>query len=311
MQMSLRGLCCRRHRRKRLIEVCEVEPRTRRKRNSSLDNDEQLVEHTDVLQRVCICAAISGETLYIDLRPHARLKDVKKDIEQNWGIPPREQKLIVNGTTPDEECPVLKCRVRNVPTDITTIEPPSPSLQGNEPPLVISCLRVRISDFQLGDRVVAVKDSNYLEWRKAGDEGTICDWDKSAGMLSVFWHRHKATSPFDASDDTLDPYDMLRIISECPKLIPGDLVVTVANSVCVPWLRAGDEGTVETIDSSGTVSVHWSRHQQLSKFHVSSRDLARDTVAKLRRVFKAERSPANRAEDVDSLDDSIEETTST
>lgn len=187
---------------------------------------------------VKVVGALSGHELAVQCISCSTILAVKLEVDFHWDIPVQQQKLVAGDIVPQND-----------------VEVSSLGMSGQ---LTLHLIREEITDFHEGDHVIAVKDSSYLAWREAGDQGTVTEVESDGGVI-VYWDEHCATSPFGLDIPGANPYEMLRIVrSPGRKLRVGDIVVATKSSLHASSdLRPGSEGTVQSIDSEGAVVVSW------------------------------------------------------
>jgi len=227
-------------RRAAVVEQEEEEPEQEEEHEGEEEEEEQeeAEDEDEVLFPVGVVFALSGEGGHIELGPSATCNDAKAAIMRQWGIPVPQQRILIGG---EEE-------LRGAHKVFQ---------EGECGGVVLTVLRVSVLDFQELDRVIAVRDSAYMEWRKAGDEGVVCNLEPS-GDLDVLWDRHLTTTPFGPSIPGADPYEVLRIIDrESCAFREGDRVVVTTAGKAHPWHRAGEEGIVQSVSEVGEVIVAW------------------------------------------------------
>jgi len=187
---------------------------------------------------VKVVGALSGHELSIQCTGDPTIKDVKVEVDQLWDIPVRAQKLAVADSVPADDLQLCSF--------------------GASGEVVLSLIREEITGFREGDRVIAVRDSAYCPWRKAGDQGEVVEVDFDGGVV-VFWDEHEASTPFGPDIPGANPWEILRIVrSPTRTLQVGDLVVATKSGVdgALSYC-AGSEGTIQSIDDMVGVVVSW------------------------------------------------------
>merc|ERR1712232_929428 len=96
----------------------------------------------------------------------ASLLDAKISIAERWGIPVRSQRLLCGEAEFDDE------------TQVFTL---------GEHDITLTVVSVQVRGFQNGNHVIAVQDSKYNSWRRAGAEGVVRNVHED-GSLDVFWY---------------------------------------------------------------------------------------------------------------------------
>lgn len=213
---------------------------------------------------------ISGRSLDVDVGIAGTISSVKASIEEAWDVQVQEQKLVIGDRLIQDSVKVCSL--------------------GSSGDIIFTMVRVQNIDFKDGDKVIAVKDSAYISWRKAGDEGVVQNF-QAGGDLEVYWFMHCETTPFSPDLYGADPYDLLRIVyDQACTVCVGNQVVAATDSADSLW-KAGCEGVVQSLGPNGTINVLWQTGQTSD---LSSAQYGNDATALVRVVHKAVKDLAPR-----------------